>query len=493
MKLESQILILFKRFILRVMLVSMLCICYAQANDNLYQSNDRIVDKNNQQTIEETSAPALFTKVGVEKIGLELTELIDSIALAEIDQTSRLPIKPIVLKALTAIVNVPEYNLELKMLALTKAQKDEAVAGLYPQISASTSAGLKEYDFGSAAYSGSAKNFSITGRQLIHDFGATSNSIASLDKKVNQAQFKFEETRNNFLEKSFSAFYEVQRSLMLVRLARENLQARKSFVSYIKQREDLGASSQADVVRADSRVADGLDILAGAMKQLASAKNNYRILFNAEAEPYVVAQELMVSDLLESDFESILDKHISIVQQNTAIEALEKEIESQEARLLGGVYFEVGVTTNYDPGRPEQKNNQAMITFRNELYTGGAKSARIVQAQQRRVAAIDERERIKLELSRALNQNKSDLDGLAAAVSARLLLYQAAKSSYMISKDLYSFSRGSVFDVFKTQEDLYSAGQRLIESLTDRAQAKVRLVNLSKNFHSYLNSTYEIK
>jgi outer membrane protein TolC len=85
------------------------------------------------------------------------------------------------------------------------------------------------------------------------------------------------------------------------------------------------------------------------------------------------------------------------------------------------------------------------------------------------------------------------LDGLAAAVSARLLLYQAAKSSYMISKDLYSFSRGSVFDVFKTQEDLYSAGQRLIESLTDRAQAKVRLVNLSKNFHPYLNSVYDIK
>jgi outer membrane protein TolC len=486
-------LILFKTFTITVLIFTLLGICHAQDNDNINLPIDQKKENNTKTKTEEFTAPVLSSKEGIDKIGVELTELIDSIALAEIDQPSRLPIRPIVLKALASIVNVPEYNLELKMLALTKAQKDEAVAGLYPQISASTSAGLKEYDFGSATYSGSAKNFSITGRQLIHDFGATSSSIASLDKKVSQAELKFEETRNNFLEKSFAAFYEVQRALMLVRLARENLQARKSFVSYIKQREDLGASSQADVVRADSRVADGLDILAGAMKQLAVAKSNYRLLFNAEAEPYVIAQELMITELQENDFESILEKHISIVQQNTAIEALEKEIESQQARLLGGIYFELGATTNYDPGRPEQKNNQAMITFRNELYTGGAKTARIVQAQQRRVAAIDERTRIKLELSRALNQNKSDLDGLAAAVSARLLLYQAAKSSYMISKDLYSFSRGSVFDVFKTQEDLYSAGQRLIESLTDRAQAKVRLVNLSKNFHPYLNSVYDIK
>ena len=118
--------ILFKTFTITALIFTLLGICHAQDNDNINLPNDQKKENNTKLKTEEFTAPVLSSKDSIEKIGVELTELIDSIALAEIDQPSRLPIRPIVLKALAAIVNVPEYNLELKMLALTKAQKDEA-------------------------------------------------------------------------------------------------------------------------------------------------------------------------------------------------------------------------------------------------------------------------------------------------------------------------------------------------------------------------------
>jgi outer membrane protein TolC len=58
-----------------------------------------------------------------------------------------------------------------------------------------------------------------------------------------------------------------------------------------------------------------------------------------------------------------------------------------------------------------------------------------------------------------------------------MLVFKGAEDSYAISKDLYAFSRSSLFEVLKSQEDLFNAGQRLIDSVVNRAVAKYKLLN----------------
>ena len=57
---------------------------------------------------------------------------------------------------------------------------------------------------------------------------------------------------------------------------------------------------------------------------------------------------------------------------------------------------------------------------------------------------------------------------------------EGAENSYEISKEMYAFSRISLFELLKTQEELFSAGQRLIDSIVDRALSKYRLLHAAQ-------------
>ena len=103
--------------------------------------------------------------------------------------------------------------------------------------------------------------------------------------------------KTNFFLRAISSFYEVQRALLQTRLARENLASRKAFVSFIRQRMEIGASSTADVIRAEARVAGALGALSSALESLAIARTNYKSIFGKEAEPYILPRELELRDL----------------------------------------------------------------------------------------------------------------------------------------------------------------------------------------------------
>jgi outer membrane protein TolC len=96
--------------------------------------------------------------------------------------------------------------------------------------------------------------------------------------------------------------------------------------------------------------------------------------------------------------------------------------------------------------------------------------------------------RVRQELERNLREVIGEYAGQVAAVSARLLVFRASEESYSIAKDLYAFSRSSLFEVFKAQEDLYAAGQRLIDSLVDRAKSKMRLLHASQRLSGLVAS-----
>ena len=64
-----------------------------------------------------------------------------------------------------------------------------------------------------------------------------------------------------------------------------------------------------------------------------------------------------------------------------------------------------------------------------------------------------------------------------------MLVFKGAEDSYAISKDLYAFSRSSLFEVLKSQEDLYNAGQRLIDSIINRAMAKYKLLHAAQRLN----------
>ena len=63
-----------------------------------------------------------------------------------------------------------------------------------------------------------------------------------------------------------------------------------------------------------------------------------------------------------------------------------------------------------------------------------------------------------------------------------MLVLEGAKDSYGITKELYTFSRISLFEVLSAQEELFNSGKNLIDSIIDRAVAKYKLLYLCNQF-----------
>jgi len=419
----------------------------------------------------------------IELIGRDLVLLLNQLTDGEKDPLKRLPLTPVIRKATQAVNDSPVFKLSLVNQKLAEAQRIESMAGLFPQVSYGTGSGKREYDLASSTgaltrYSGDFKQRTLTAKQVLFDFGGVWQSMTAAQKRQAATELKADSQRSEVFLQAVRVFYETQRGLLQVRLARENLQARRAFVNFIRERSDLGASSSADVIRAESRVAEALDALSSSLQTLSQAQASYRQFYNQEAEPYILPKEISLDGIDFLSIEKFVDSHPLKLEAELNLEAARNDLRATKARFIGGVYFELSRGESKSPGDSQFKtDNTAMVMFRGEIFSGGSQYSRIQQAVARVEQAELESDRVKQDLVRNLREAYSDYNGQVAAVSARMLVFKGAEDSYAISKDLYAFSRSSLFEVLKSQEDLFNAGQRLIDSVVNRAVAKYKLLN----------------
>ena len=418
----------------------------------------------------------------IESIGRELVILLNQLGESENDPTRRLPLKPMLVKAEKAVSASPIFKQADNAKSGAEASIKESMSGYYPQINAGTGSGYRNYDYSnSVSYSGSYQSRTISVKQMLYDFEGTKSGVMASENRQTAVKLKADSVRSEVMLQAIKTFYETQRTLLQVRLARENLQARKSFVSFIRERSDLGASSSADVIRAESRVAEGLDALSTSLQALSQAQAGYRQFYNTEAEPYILPVELPFGDFDPQDLEKYIQNHPSNLEAEMNMLAARNDLNVARAKFIGGVYLEISRSDTKSPGDTAFKSdNTAMVFFRSDLYTGGAASARVEQAKSKALQAEFEYDRIKQDLLRGVREALSEYNGHVASVGARMLVYKGAEDSYGISKDLYAFSRSSLFEVLKSQEDLFNSGQRLIDSIISRAIARYKLMHATQ-------------
>lgn len=420
----------------------------------------------------------------IDMIGRDLVLLLNQLIEGERDPTKRLPLAPVLDKASQAVQRSPIFLQSQANVREVMGQRKEAMSALFPRISGSMGSGRADNSSNTGSFGGAASQKSLSVSQLLYDFGASWSGLSAAEKRQASSLLRIETQRSELTLQVVKVFYETQRSLLQVRLARENLQARRSFVNFIRERADLGASSSADVVRAESRVAEALEILASSLQALSQAQANYRQYYDAEAEPYILPKEISTEDLDLNKLDIYVQGHPATLAAQLDLEAATFDVEAARARLIGGIYAEISRSKSQGPGSLLFSDNYSSnVVVRAELYSGGAQSARLEQSLAKREKTAMELDRIRQEQFRILRESFAEYNGQLASVSARMLVFKGAEDSYAISKDLYAFSRSSLFEVLKSQEDLYNAGQRLIDSIINRAMAKYKLLHAAQRLN----------
>jgi len=421
----------------------------------------------------------------IDLIGREMSRIMQELSDGEKDPTKRLPIEPVIASAREAVEKSPSVLQIGSSLDLYGAQKDEISAGKRPQVSASIGGGNRSFETETSgsvvSNSGAYQSRSVSASQLLFDFGSVDNQIGATELRGEATRSELRAIKGQIFLDSIIAFYEVQRSLLQLRLARENVNSRRAFVEFVRDRADLGASSAADVVRAESRVAEAMDLMSSAAQSLARAQAVYRQYYGKEAQPYALPREISVDELDFLDLESYLDTHPDAVRTRLLVDAAQNDYEAIIAQQRGSLSFQASMSQTKNPGSSNFLDDRTLtLNFESKLYAGGSKDALVRQSEARLAQAKFERDRVYLDIQRNLRDSFAEYEGKLAGVSARILVTEGAENSYEISKEMYAFSRISLFELLKTQEELFSAGQRLIDSIVDRALSKYRLLHAAQ-------------
>lgn len=420
----------------------------------------------------------------IDMIGRDLVLLLNQLIEGERDPTKRLPLTPMLDKANQAVQRSPIFLQAQATVREVTGQRNEALSALLPRVSGSMGSGKADSASNTGSFTGASSQKSLSLSQLLYDFGASWSSLTAAEKRQASSLIRIESQRSELTLQVVKVFYETQRALLQVRLARENLQARRSFVNFIRERADLGASSSADVVRAESRVAEALEILASSLQALSQAQANYRQYYDTEAEPYILPKEISTEDIDLNKLDIYVQGHPATLAAQLDLDAANLDVDAAKARLIGGIYAEVSRSKSQGPGSLLfSENYSSNVVVRAELYSGGAQTARLEQSLAKREKSAMELDRVRQEQLRILREAFAEYNGQLASVSARMLVFKGAEDSYAISKDLYAFSRSSLFEVLKSQEDLYNAGQRLIDSIINRAMAKYKLLHAAQRLN----------
>lgn len=412
----------------------------------------------------------------IELIGRDLIVLMNSLNQGVNDPTKTLPREPMIDRAMDAVGQTPLFKITALSQKQANAKLSEIDSAYYPQVDGGVNSGRRTYTTTTASSGGYSGGYLYVTQRLF-DFGALEVQRGSVLDQISISKQSEERQRSELLLTAVRLFYETQRSLIQVRLARENLQARRALVNFIRERTELGASSIADVVRAETQVADGLDLLSSSLKNLSQAQARYREFYLDEAQPYILPTEPEVEDVSNAGLEDYLKDHPALIEADLKVSMALKNYESTKAAKKGTVNLEFKYNqTAAFAGSSASQDRTLMITYARSIYSGGAEDARSQQAYIAVEEARLERERLAQEMTKKIRDSLAEYNGQVASLRSRLMVFKGAEDAYAITKDLYAFSRSSLFELLRAQETLYSSGQKLIDSIIDRALSKYQLL-----------------
>lgn len=434
---------------------------------------------------------------------LRVTEVADQLinylgrAVGWVDKPdTNLPISVLAPQVRSAVLAHPEVRLAAEQRATAALATREAYGGFLPKVSANLETGKRNNDAVNTpwnvapAFKDNSKAFSLTANQLVYDFGALGSQVDALGAQERGTAARAELKASELALRATAAWLEMFRARELLALTEMNVLSRRQIMSFIEEREQLGASAKSDVLRARARLADAEVAAVAAKTQIATAESVYREIFNQA--PPLKLQLTRQPDMVMarySNLDYLYDRSPQLAQAKAQTEAAALEAKSAAAALLPAIYFDVTARRRDIGGQGSPGTDwTAGFVVRQTLYSGGSDVARKQQAEQRAVEAQLAQDNVKRQLERIYLQAIAEVNTSAASVIARKEAATVAAVALEAVREQFAFRRGSLLDLLRAQEELYTAGRQLIDGIVEESLARYRLMHLAME----LNALYDI-
>jgi len=381
-----------------------------------------------------------------------------------------------------AVAKHPEMRAAGEQTKVAGYVSTEAFSAYLPQVSATVDAGSRLSRSSTSTTllpKGSGLNVTMSLKQLLYDFGATGANYDAAKYREKASAERLATKRSELGFRTISAYIELLRARQLYRLAEANFDSRLSIVDMMKERYELGGGSKVDVIRAEARLTDANATKISAAINLQMAEAGYKEMFIEDPAATPMPQDVSVA-LADQPIDELSKKYGAVRETEQSLLGLRADAKAAQSRMLPTLNLELnGARREQDTYYGDYDETSAHLVMRYNLFAGGAENARKQQAVHRADQLQQDLDNLVLQVKKSIMQSTTQVNEAEGLLNVRRQGVLGASQSLLAVKEHFTYRRGSLLDLLRSQEELYIAGRDFISAIMDRSIARYRLLHLT--------------
>ncbi|MGL5302307.1 MAG: outer membrane channel protein TolC [Aeromonas sp.] len=296
------------------------------------------------------------------------------------------------------------------------------------------------------------------------------------EKSAAQSDVAYNIEVQNLILRSATAYFDVLNAMDTLEFVRANTVAVERQMEQTRQRFGVGLVAITDVHEAEASRDQALADEISAENQLANSYESLRELTGVDHRNLeVLNTERFTPQKTAFDSDKWLalaiDKNLQLHSARIAKDIAKQQIDLQKTGHEATVDLSTGLQTSESDYQnktinPESNANQANIglTFNLPLYSGGAITSQVKQAQYNYVAASELLEKNYRSVQGSVRSSYNNVNANIGSVRAYSQFVVSAKSALEATEAGYEVGTRTIVDVLDYTRKLYDAKQKLSEA-----------------------------
>lgn len=380
-------------------------------------------------------------------------------------------------RLLQALDRQPRLQAQRAQEEESRLRVDEVRAERLPQVSMGLEQRNSLQEVNRNAFdSGDRLDAYVSVSQLLYDFGASGERVDSAELSARAQVWESRVSAEELVLDALTAHFDVVRYQAQFAVAEDNLEQHQQILDDVVARRQGGAGSSADVLRAESRLAEASARQTNLQGLLAQSRNRYQELFFEAADGLTLpAFGLPEMPVIEVALDDAITANAELQRSLFDTDAAQAEARATQASQLPTLSAVVeGRQFNVD--EPSESESDLALRFQVDYqpYTGGAASSRSAQAEQRAERAYQERAALRRDLEARLRSAFTDVAAQRDLWRAQSLNLEANVETLSAYRAQFNIGRRNLNDLLDAQRDLFQSATALVDSRTDWELARYR-------------------
>lgn len=372
-----------------------------------------------------------------------------------------------------ALKTNPEVLAEKNAATASELAIDQAKAGYLPTLDIAAGTGWELTDSPSTRARGDGEvhmnrdEASFIASQNIFTGFETTGRINSAEASSAAAVYNVSDVSEQVSFAAVRAYYGVLMNQELVQVAQDNLDAHTKVFDQIHLRVDRGVDRPADLDQIKARLSLANSNLIAAKANLQDAVTQYiRVMGNQPVDLQQPGDECC-ADLPETLNEAIniaYNSHPALSASASGYEAANADIQTAKSNYWPEVRLDIegSADDNLDGTKGYDKDLLAMVRLEQNIYNGGADSARIEQTES--LAA--QQEQIAYQTQRQIESDVRVSWNALQTINARLGLLRthvdSAEKAYEAYSSQFNLGQRTLLDLLDAKNEVFTSQTTLI-------------------------------